>query len=120
MDTFTKTSWFFNSPRLSRGRYITVGSTFRGRVLLSDQAYLGWGRGGLQGAGSGYDLVLGNDLRVLPGCGECLDLCVGYPWTFVVPTAWMDWKWVLRLMSLHICLGVLVSWGCGCFYEGAS
>ena len=85
MDTFTKTSWFLNSPRLLRGRYITVG-----RVLRFGQVYLGWGRGGLQGAGSGCDLVLGSDLMVLLGCGECLALCGWYPRTFVVPTAWTD------------------------------
>ena len=48
-----------------------------------------------------------SDLMVLLGCGECLDLCGGYPQTFVVPMAWTDWKWVLRLMSLHVRLGVL-------------
>ena len=44
---------------------------------------------------------------VLLGCGDCLALCGGYPRTFVVPMAWTDWKWVLRLMSLHVRLGVL-------------
>ena len=82
-----------------------------GRILHFGQAYLGWGRGGLQGAGSGCDLVLGSDLMVLLGCGECLDLCVGYPRTFVVPTAWTNWNWVLWLMSMLVRLGFLFPGG---------
>ena len=27
-------------------------------------------------------------------------------------------KWILRLMSLHVLLGSLVSWGYRCYYEG--
>ena len=45
----------------------------------------------------------------LPDRAGSLHLGVGYPRTFAVPTAWMEWSWILRLMSLHVRLGRLVS-----------
>ena len=77
------------------------------RVLHLGPAYLGWGRGGLQGGGSGCDLILGSDFMVLLGCRGYLDLCGGSPRTFVVPTAWTDGNWFLWLMIMLVCLGLL-------------
>ena len=72
---------FVNFPLASVETLHHCWNHFRGRVVLIDPAYLGRGRGGLQGEGgvSGCDLVLGSDLMVLLSCGECLDLCGGYP-----------------------------------------
>ena len=45
---------------------IPNGSTFEGGILLAALAYLGWGRGGLRGTGSGGD---GVGEALVPGGG---------------------------------------------------